>query len=351
MSAEQYAGSADHISGIDAPEVSKTLYGHDTVFRRLHNQFVQNRLPGALLLHGPRGIGKATLSFEFARRVVLASGDEAQSRVNEQISLGVHPNVVTLRRVARESGGGFYKQIRVGDVRAVLRKLQQTRGRAGERIVIVDSIDDCNSSAANALLKTLEEPPQKTCMILISHRPDALMATIRSRCQAFAMRPRESDLVAKILTGSGGEISDEKQDTDLDSAIMLAAGRPRRGFEALGMGNIAVLNQLSQWLENPFAGGERVMLGICEALANKKNHLEAEFAREVILDWIASETRGAAAPAGQNPRRLASAIKLWEKANQLFETSDSYNLDHRQAMIILFDEISAHVQLSSSPPA
>jgi len=356
---------ADHIPGVVAPEVFKHLYGHVETFSALFKQFEADRAPGGILLHGPKGIGKATLAFALARKIMIASGDD-EAEVREQIALGVHPNVKVLRRAARERSSGFYQNIRVDEVRSVLRQLQQTRGRAGRRIIIVDAIDDCNASAANALLKTLEEPPAKTHLILISNRPGALLPTIRSRCQAHTLRPLANDQVEELLKNSsfakipkGAKESDEAQSADkIKLAIKSANGSPRRAFQALGMANVAVLKKLSDWLKNPAMSGSSTMLEICEILANKKNQLEAKFAREIILQWIATETRQAATisnglsgeAGAKNLPRLASAIELWEKTNELFETSDSFNLDQRQGFIILFDQIFTHAQRHLADP-
>ncbi len=343
MSASDISLEADHISGIKAPQTKKTLHGHREIIERLFTQFEQNRLPGGLLLHGPKGIGKATLAYELARKITYASGSETINQVDEQIGAGVHPNIRTLRRAPREKAAGFYQNIRVDEVRSLLGKLHQTRGRAGRRIIIVDSVDDCNTNAANALLKTLEEPPEQTHLILISNRVGALLPTLRSRCQGHAMRPLSGDLIEKILRDPA-ITNDVKSDAEISTATDFSNGRPRRAFEAINMGNIGVLKQLSDWLQNPAADNGQTMMEISEILGNKKNRLEAEFARELLLDWIANEAKSAGA-SNASPQTLASSIELWEKTNKLFETGDSFNLDQRQSFIVLFDHISSHAQL------
>ena len=346
MSNPETFPEAGHIPGMTPPEFKKRLYGHQQIIDRLYRQFEQNRLPAGLLLHGPKGIGKASLAFELARKITGASGSEPQSRVDEQIGAGVHPNVGTLRRAPRERGVGHYQNIRVDEVRTLLGKLHQTRGRAGRRIIIVDSIDDCNVNAANALLKTLEEPPPQTHLVLISNRAGNLLPTIRSRCQAIAMRPLASDFVEKILRDP--QISQNvKSDIEISTAVKFSNGRPRRGFEALNMGNIGVLKQLSDWLENPAGDNGQAIMSISETLGNKKYQLEADFARELLLDWIASRAKSASI-ANASPQELASFIELWEKANELFTTGDSFNLDKRQGFIVLFDLISSRAHFGAA---
>ena len=77
--------------------------------------------------------------------------------------------------------------------------MRRTRGRAGHRVAIIDAIDDCNPQAANALLKTLEEPPAETTFLLVSHRPGSLLPTIKSRCHALALRPLPDADVRAVL--------------------------------------------------------------------------------------------------------------------------------------------------------
>ncbi len=339
-SSMQLAVQADQLENVSAPELCRQLLGHEQVMSVLQRQLEAGRLPGGILLHGPRGIGKATLAFEFARRVLERTGDEDPERVREQVAAGAHPNLFVMRRVARERSPGFYSGIRVDEVRGALQRLHQTRGRAGHRIVIVDSIDDCNANAANALLKTLEEPPAQTHMLLISHRPGQLLPTIRSRCQAHPMRPLSDPQVREILQFHGSGESSKR----IDLAVSHAGGRPRRGLEMLGLPDSRILNDFSRWLEAPLKGGGEELLKIAETLANPKNSREAGFAREMVLDWIAREARQAATDPGEGRRRVASANELWEKANTLFEQTDSFNLDLRQSLTILLDEISAYAQ-------
>src|SRR5690606_20647282 len=203
------------------------------------------------------------------------------------------------RKAPRETGKGFYTAIRVDEARGLIEESRMTRGRAGFRIVIVDSIDDCNPSSANALLKILEEPPPETLFLLVSHRPGGLLPTIKSRCHSVALRPLSDDDVRQVLGEQDG----------LDAAVELAAGRPRRGFEALGLGADKGLTALRGWLKAPGAGAASVYLGVADLMAADKDGAAFAFGKEMLLDWIASEARVAAA-SGPKPR-LASAQELW----------------------------------------
>jgi DNA polymerase-3 subunit delta' len=247
----------DQLEGVPLPESRTAIVGHQAARAQIMAALDGSRLPGGILLHGPRGIGKATLAFDIAREVFDRTGDESRAHIAAQVAAGSYPNLRVLRKAPRETGKGFYTAIRVEEVRGLIEESRMTRGRAGFRIVIVDSIDDCNPSSANALLKILEEPPAETLFLLVSHRPGGLLPTIRSRCQSIALRPLGDADVRGILGAHPGA----------DAAVELAAGRPRRGFEALGLGDNKGLTALQGWLRAPGHGGAAVYLGVAEALA------------------------------------------------------------------------------------
>jgi DNA polymerase III subunit delta' len=327
----------DQLEGVPLPESRTEIVGHDAAHAQILSALDATRLPGGILLHGPRGVGKATLAFDIARRVFTRTGDESPEHIAAQVAAGGYPNLRVLRKAPRETGKGFYTQIRVEEVRGLIEESRMTRGRAGFRIVIVDSIDDCNPSSANALLKILEEPPPETLFLLVSHRPGGLLPTIKSRCQQVALRPLTDSEVREVLGDRPG----------VEHAVELAAGRPRRGFEALALGDNAGLTALQGWLKAPGHGASSVYLAIADALAAEKDSAAYAFGREMLGDWIASEARNAAQ--SSQKARLASATTLWDKATALFADADEYNLDARQTLISTFDEIRRHALTHLAP--
>lgn len=335
----------DQLEGVAPPECQTGLVGHAPAHGSLLARLDEARLPGGVLIHGPRGIGKATLAFDVAREILSRTGDEDASHVSDQVAAGSHPNLRVLRKAARETGKGFYTVIRVEEVRQLIERLHRTRGRTGHRVVIVDAIDDCNVSSANALLKILEEPPADTLFLLISHRPGQLLPTIKSRCHQIALRPLADADVRAVLAGGAPGAGSEA----LDGAVELAGGRPRRGFEALLMGDNGSLTALKAWLDDPARPPVGAHLALAEALGADRGSAAAHFARDIILEWLAGEARAAAAEGAPARARLASANELWDKAHALFADADEYNLDARQALVVVFDAIRKHVQRLASP--
>src|SRR5690606_37124394 len=218
--------------------------------------------------------------------ILTATGDEDEHRVAEQTGALSHPNLFVLRRRPKD-GKGFYTVIRVEDVREIRDSLHHTRGRAGHRIAVIDSIDDCNPSAANALLKTLEEPPADTTFLLVSHRPGRLLPTIKSRCHNLALRPIAANQVRGVLLEHDPTLGQ----TELDRAVALSGGRPRRAFETLSLEADSALGALQAWLSNPGLQPSGVALKLADALGANAQSTELSFAREMLDDWMADEAR------------------------------------------------------------
>ncbi len=328
----------DQLDGVRLPEFQAGVIGHAAPRAKLAGLLDDSRLPGGILIHGPRGIGKATLAFDLARDIFRRTGDADPAHVADQVAAGAHPNLWVLRKAPRETGKGFYTEIRVGEVRELIDRLRMTRGRAGHRVVIVDAIDDCNASSANALLKVLEEPPPDTLFLLVSHRPGQLLPTIRSRCHQVALRPLADGDVRAILARDMPEAAPGA----LDRAVALSGGRPRRGFEALLMGDSEALGALESWLADPARPPAAAHLALAEALTADKESAAARFARDMVIDWLAAEAIRAAGQGAAARGRLASANELWDKAHALFAEADEYNLDARQTLIVVFDAIRKH---------
>ena len=327
----------DQLDGVPLPESRDRVVGHEAARASIMGALDKARLPSGILLHGPRGIGKATLAFDIAREIFARTGDETPAHIAAQVAAGAYPNLRVLRRAPRDTGKGFYTAIRVEEVRGLIEEARMTRGRAGFRIVIVDAMDDCNASSANALLKILEEPPPETLFLLVSHRPGGLLPTIRSRCHSVALRPLPDAQLREIVGAHTG----------LDGAIALAQGRPRRAFEALALGENAGLSGLSGWLRAPAGGTPALYLGIADQLASDRDGPAFAFARQMLFDWIAGEARNAGTAGGG--RRLASASELWDKATAQFADAAEYNLDARQTLISLFDAIRRHAHTHIAP--
>ena len=205
------------------PRTRADLFGHANAEQLLIQAYAAQRLHHAWLLCGPVGIGKATFAYR-AARFLLAHINPVGEAVQSATSLFVSSDSKVFHEVEHESNpdchsveieiekGKPKKFISVDAIRDLSSALRNTAGTGGWRIAIIDSIDQLNINAANALLKILEEPPRNTLFLLISHQPGLLLPTLRSRCQKLQMQPLNSaDLRAAAQSVDPSiEIDDER---------------------------------------------------------------------------------------------------------------------------------------------
>src|SRR5581483_7887541 len=207
MKGERNGAAESAASLAPPPRANPMLLGHDAAALALHQLFEAGRLPHAVLLGGPRGIGKATFAFRLAR-FVLARSSAAElaapalfvapegpaaglvippdSGTFRRVAAGGHADLLTVERAYDPRRRRLRSEIVVDDTREIAAFLRLTPAEGGWRVVVVDGADEMNRNAANALLKILEEPPRQTLLILVAHSPGRLLPTIRSRCRRLA---------------------------------------------------------------------------------------------------------------------------------------------------------------------
>jgi DNA polymerase-3 subunit delta' len=190
----------------------ETLIGNDDTKLLLQRLAANNRLPQSMLFSGPDGVGKKLFAFDLARRMLCKNGGCGTCPVCTRIGIfdipkpekGEDYDVVFLSDHPDVGMVLPYKRnLRVGAIRELEREAHFRPFEADKRIFIINDADKMNDSSANALLKTLEEPPATTYLILITARPDALLQTIRSRCQNVRFAPVGVRAIEDLLISSG----------------------------------------------------------------------------------------------------------------------------------------------------
>ncbi len=226
------AGDAPH------PRHTARLFGQEAAQSAFLDAWNGGRVHHGWLLTGPRGVGKATFAWRIARFLLTdpprpASDLDPQSGhpILPQVAALSAPGLMLLRRPWDDKRRVLATQITVDEVRRLGAFFGLSAG--GRRVVIVDAADDLNPSAANAILKLLEEPPARTTLLLVAHRPARLLPTIRSRCRVLRLGPLPPDGLAEAVAQAGGT-PDPGQDALAEGSVGAALSLAEGGAEAYG---------------------------------------------------------------------------------------------------------------------
>jgi len=345
----------DRLEGFPHPRETVELFGHDAAEGELAATFAGGRMHHAWLLSGPAGIGKATLAYRVAR-FALASPEEraaagATLAISErsitaaQVRALSHPGLAVVRRAYDQRTKRFPATIPVDAVRDLKTFLGRTADEGAWRVVIVDSADELNLNAANALLKALEEPPKRTLFLLVVAQPQRLLRTIRSRCRTLEMAPLSPENLRRAATAAltAAETAPPAE-TDWRTLEALADGSVRRLLELSATDGLSLYRRI----EGLFQGLPRVDWQVAHALGEElgSTAAEARFALffDLLLGLIARLVRASASGAGSpddmamarkliRPGRLASWAELWETIVRDKAETLALNLDRR--MLIL----------------
>lgn len=349
------APEADRLDGFPHPRHTVKLYGHDHAQKILAEGLVSGRMHHGWLITGPEGIGKATLAYRFARAALSRPEDRArlgasldtapETPASRQVAALSHPGLLVLRRAYDQKTKRFPSAISVDEVRRLRSFLSLSAEEGGWRVVIVDSADELNLNAANALLKSLEEPPTHTIFLILSSEPGRLLATIRSRCRKLSLDGLNAkDMRSAVSQAYEAEKKPPPAEADLAALGPLAGGSVRRTLLLGGSGGL----QLQGRIEKLFASLPALDMQAAHQLADELQPAAAEqkfeLFFELLFNYLARLTRGVATGeenAGAltvarrviGPARVASFAQLWETLARDKADALTLNLD-RKALIL-----------------
>ncbi|MEZ5880139.1 MAG: DNA polymerase III subunit delta' [Nitratireductor sp.] len=337
-------GSWDSLEGVLQPFESPDVLGHEDVCHTLARAHATGRLHHAWLLSGPRGIGKATLAYQFAghlqRYPEAANAPQGLTPADDttagMIRRGAHPNLLTASRPWNAKDRKFMTRLTVDEVRHINAFLRSTTAMGGWRTVIVDSADDMNTSAANALLKILEEPPSQTVFFILAHSPRGLLPTLRSRCQTMSLKPLADDVLRRVI--SRQPVMEGVEDTAMDKWIALCGGSARRALE-LAQGEVAAMvGEFFDLVEEKQADWQKIHhLGAALAPAAKAQDYQLFI--DLVFDRLAAVTRSQALNDQVPMARLASYCDVWDKVRADHEKAVYWNLDRKQVILGLYSDL------------
>jgi len=341
----------DRIEGVPDPLENRTLVGHADTLDLLAQHYASGRMHHAWLLSGPRGIGKATLAARFAGHVFRhpspadapptyptpALDDPVEGRVGR----GAHPNLLLMRRPWNDDGKRWRSELTVDEIRRTVSFFGTSSGERGWRVAIVDTADDLNPNAANALLKVLEEPPPRTLFLVLAHSSRGQMATIRSRCVKISMRPLTDDQVLEAIGHLG--FGNDSEPADRRLAAQLSGGSVRRAILLLSGNGVDLYRRFIRLVANagrPDWGAAHELAGeLAPAAAQDRFRLFIDIAH----DYFSRRIRGEAEPLPQGEAvrqegisELARWVEVWEKTRRSVELADEWNLDRKQVVLNLF---------------
>ncbi|MBB4312598.1 DNA polymerase III subunit delta' [Roseospira marina] len=360
---------------VPRPRGNPHLIGQEAAEAEILGAWRTGRMSHAWLLTGPEGIGKATLAYRIARFVLSQDAAESgapglfgapvaepvadslslppEHPVFQRVHAGSHadlrviePGFSDAKQAAREIEAGRTPRRRaeivVDDVRGLGQFLSLTPAEGGWRVVVIDSADIMNRNAANAVLKVVEEPPRRALLLLVSHNPARLPATIPSRCRRLPLRPLAPDAMDGLLERYRPDLEPEARAT----LTGLSRGSIGRALALARAGGLDLYRDLIDLLgQTP-----RMDVARCHALGDRAARDDEvwRFFRDMMPGLLARIARlGAIANGPADPAATDSAVlarlarsapldrwvAVWEKTSHLLGRTEAVHLDRKQAVL------------------
>lgn len=305
------------------------LVGNDEAQAAFFTAASGGSMPHTWLFTGPEGVGKATFAREAAAHVLASAADPsiplamatslAGSAIAGQVRAGSHPDFRVLERLPKDPKkpeAGLARSIKVDQIRELQPMFATRPTYSNRRIVIIDSIDDCERSAANALLKNLEEPPAGTIFLLISHAPGRLLPTIRSRCRVLRFEPLSDAEVAAILR----EALPEAVAEEIDTLVLAGKGSPGRALAFAGLDLAAIEREIHAIARTGDPSNAiRARLGSALGAKASQSRYEAFLAR--VPSFIAEQSHA------RQGEALRVALDAYADASALSDAAIRLSLD------------------------
>ncbi len=361
------------------PRNTHDLTGHSGAEQLFLDAYNAEKIHHAWMITGPKGIGKATLAYKMARfllnnppvddqgpglfgdaleKIALESLDtDLDSPENNLITAGSNADLLVIERSEDPKTGKMRSNILVDDVRRINNFFHTTSADGGWRVAIVDTADEMNRNAANAILKILEEPPNNSILIILAHAPGRLLPTIKSRCRMLPLKPLKSATVKEILSSK----FPDKEENIVDGYVALSNGSPGYAISLIEhkglklyremLGLLSTMPNINVPLMHDFAG---------EITAKKSGDTFLLFS-EMLSQFISRMIRHVSYMDTAHTHNIKEALteefklmeelgaiipldqwaELWEKISEKMKATDLLNMDRKQTVIDILNMINS----------
>jgi DNA polymerase-3 subunit delta' len=303
------------------------LIGHQQAEARFLAARDSGRLHHGWIYQGPSGIGKSIFARRMAGLMLGAAATDAPEtdKTMQLILSGGHPDLKWVERGLNEKGK-LRQDITVDQIRELNQFFALRPALSGWRVGVIDALDEMNVSGMNALLKTLEEPPNNALLILISHGTQVILPTIRSRCQVLRLYPLSDEETETVLSQQAGE-------TKL--AAELAHGRPGYGLALAQTGGAKAVQTARAMLRNVRKPSGGVVSAALTSAIVDEGALQAF--TDTLLDWVSDKAASE-----------AELAQTWLKMHAVRATADEFNLTPLQTATKLFATLQDGVKAVSA---
>lgn len=302
----------DRVEGAPHPRHTVQLFGQDRAERGFLDAYGTGRLHHGWLITGPRGVGKATLAWRIARFLLSREegggllGDTpplpdrldlaADHPVSRRVAALTEPGLLLCRRPWDDKRERLKQAITVDEVRRVKSFFNLSATEGGRRVVIVDAADEMNVAAANALLKILEEPPARSTLLLVAHRPMALLPTIRSRCRVLACAPLGPGDMASALAGAGFDAGD-----DTARLAQLALGSVGEAIRLLSQDGLEMYGELVRLFAHDTGLDRQAAIRLAESCSGTANAARYDLVLRLLAVLLHRLARAGVVATGKSP--------------------------------------------------
>ena len=333
------------------PRSTSTVFGQDDAQIEFLEAYRADRLHHAWLITGPKGIGKATLAWRIVKFLLCTATDSKENPtydrqsvasldvpedhpVAKRIEAATEPTAFGIARSPNPISGRMRKVIPIDDIRELQSFFSLTSAEGLPLVAVIDSPDEMNRHSANAMLKLLEEPPDNAYLLLVSHSPERLLPTIRSRCRRLSCKPLSDRNMSNALRQLNLDLP-----KDIHPLVSLSEGSVGTAAELISEGGLELHSRIMEVLSGAPGMDRGKMLSLAEGFEGMQSANDFEIGLKLMSLCVARLAR-AAATNGIQPVKFSEqetlmfnkltlkpqAAKIWAELHERFIASAADSL-------------------------